>query len=295
MRISKFSGFIFLLLLTAAYARQSPAHAFQSWKRCAQMDVRVLKHDKFTSRTYTYRPKQDSGIHVIFVAPLRPNWATRVFSPLLEQELATRMCLEGFTVHRLVANPIDSTVQTVASDLNFHQDQLNEYMHQMDKIYELEMRKNTQSQFSCLGPSLGGIICAVAMGKKPWLSKGVIALAGGNVAEILDDTHLKYLQDIKDLRISQHPEATDYQTLMQPFLHDDPLTSAKPTDCERIMFFETPGDDIVPAKNQEMLWKAFGEPTRKLYSEKTSHTDGIIRLYYRDFANWVEFLRNPKK
>lgn len=145
------------------------------------------------------------------------------------------------------------------------------------------------NRIGAFGISMGGILSSVFLAVEPRLRCGVIALAGGDIPQIICRSTEGRLvrfreQKMKTLKIDL---PTLEKRLRRVFL-SEPLALAKAVDPRGVLMITTRYDWVVDPTNQERLWKALGRPLR--FDIPTGHYSGILYLPYitQQIVRWLE-------
>lgn len=135
-------------------------------------------------------------------------------------------------------------------------------------------------RLGAFGISMGGILTSVLLATEPRLASGVIALAGGDVPGIIsrsEEGRLVTWRETKSRELGV--DEAGVERLLRAALSSDPAAMAPFVDPRRVLFVSTRWDDVVPSRNQVLLWEALGRPQR--YDLPAGHYSGIV------FLPWV--------
>ncbi|MCA8955932.1 MAG: hypothetical protein KDC87_07650, partial [Planctomycetes bacterium] len=118
-------------------------------------------------------------------------------------------------------------------------------------------------QQAVLGISTGGILAGTMMAVEPQLCGGVLILAGGDLPDLLEHTaegriarwraHRRAVDDLTDAQIGAR---------LRVDLTSDPARLAPYIPTRRTLLVSAAWDDVVPRRNQDILWEALGRPQR---------------------------------
>ena len=118
-------------------------------------------------------------------------------------------------------------------------------------------------QTGVFGISTGGIVGTVLMAVEPQLSAGVLCLAGGDLADIVTKTTEKRIvrwrrwrQREDGLGMAQIRREIDREVMTEPLRFGPHV----PTD--KVFLVATRLDQVVPMRNQDLLWESLGRPKR---------------------------------
>lgn len=132
-------------------------------------------------------------------------------------------------------------------------------------------------RLAAFGISMGGIVTSVLLAVEPRLQSGVIALAGGDIARIVRDSDENRLVRYREAKAAEHlTDEAGVEQMMRAALPSDPARLARHVDPRRVLFVTSRWDQVVPLRQQELLWDAFGRPAR--YDLPSGHYAGILFL-----------------
>ncbi|MEZ6184602.1 MAG: prolyl oligopeptidase family serine peptidase [Planctomycetota bacterium] len=134
-------------------------------------------------------------------------------------------------------------------------------------------------RIGALGISLGGIVTTLLMGVEPRLHSGVIALAGGDLPEVIRISSEERLIKFRETKAQELglSEAEVSERLREVFL-SDPRAFAPSIDPRRMLVVTARLDTVMPHDFQVQLWEDLGRPLR--YDVFTGHYSGAIYLPY---------------
>jgi dienelactone hydrolase len=145
------------------------------------------------------------------------------------------------------------------------------------------------ARLGAFGISMGGILTSALVAVEPRLSSAVVALAGGDVAQIIRYSTEGRLVSWREAKEGElHETVAEVEQRLRRALPDDPVRLAPFVDPRRVLFVSTRWDTVVPPANQELLWRALGRPER--YDLPSGHYTGIVFLpKVMDLAvRWLE-------
>lgn len=222
----------------------------------------------------------------------------------LEKWYAEEICEQGgFAI--LVNDWTDA--QETALDPELH----DRHLQRSLKVYETLERK-WKGPFRALGTSLGGLYAAAISVHHPW-EKMVLITAGGPLSEVLATSDQKSLQELKAKRMQKWGLRSDkqYEGVLGQAISFDFLPPRFPAygpkvpgiqgpsassprsrvSTDDVLMFIARGDETVPLRTQENLWKALGEPRRIDLS--ANHFWGIVGTYWNHSSELIDFLMSP--
>lgn len=118
-------------------------------------------------------------------------------------------------------------------------------------------------QQAVFGVSMGGVVGSVLMALEPDLDAGVLCLAGGDLADIIQHTTedrivrwRQWRQKHDGLGPSQLAREVERELLTEPLRFGPHVAS------DKVFLVATRLDDVVPMHNQDLLWESLGRPER---------------------------------
>lgn len=140
-----------------------------------------------------------------------------------------------------------------------------------------------------LGISLGGFFGTGLLALEPGLRAGILALAGGDVPQVLLASREPKVLLYRAQRM-QH-EGLSREELRRDLAHhlvSDPLAAAPFVDASRILFVSAERDRVIPADCSEALWRAMGRPERLLLPRGHYSTFFAIHILRDVFGDFLE-------
>jgi dienelactone hydrolase len=115
------------------------------------------------------------------------------------------------------------------------------------------------------GASLGGIRLGILMGTDPRIKSGFMAVAGGNIAEIMSFSQEGRVKPYREARMKKENIASesDYYDRLKPLSFIDPIFLAKNIPTDKVFMLMSTKDTCVPTKNQIELLNALGNPEHR--------------------------------
>lgn len=133
------------------------------------------------------------------------------------------------------------------------------------------------SEACVLGISLGGMVSVALAAVEPGLRATATCLAGADLADLV-----LHSQESRVLRWRQFRREVDgigdgaVGDELRRWLDSDPLHLAGYVPTGRILLVEARFDDVVPPRNQRLLWEALGRP--ELYTLPLGHYSAALAL-----------------
>jgi hypothetical protein len=144
-----------------------------------------------------------------------------------------------------------------------------------------------------LGLSTGGLVGAALLAVEPRLAAGALCLAGGDLPDLLtvsaEDRVVRWREDrVRDEGLP----LTELQRELDRELTSDPALLAAFIATERVLMVGARWDEVIPWRNQQLLWESLGRPQRLLlplghYSAALALgpvLTAVDRFYRRRFA-----------
>ncbi|MCA8926257.1 MAG: prolyl oligopeptidase family serine peptidase [Planctomycetes bacterium] len=134
-------------------------------------------------------------------------------------------------------------------------------------------------RIGAMGISLGGIITTLLMAVEPRLHSAAIALAGGDIHEVIRISSEERLIKFREAKAAEHgiSEAEVCERIKASFV-SDPRGFAPAIDPRRLLTVLARLDTVMPHDFQVQLWEDFGRPLR--YDLFTGHYSGGAYLPY---------------
>jgi pimeloyl-ACP methyl ester carboxylesterase len=118
-------------------------------------------------------------------------------------------------------------------------------------------------QQAVFGVSMGGVVGSVLLALEPDLNAGVLCLAGGDLADIIQHTTedrvvkwRQWRQQHDGLGPSQLAREVERELLTEPLRFGPHVAS------DKVLLVATSLDEVVPMRNQDLLWESLGRPQR---------------------------------
>lgn len=131
---------------------------------------------------------------------------------------------------------------------------------------------------------------------RPYLKRlvgAIVVVAGGSVADVWSESTrpeiidaVKLRKDIFNLRTKE-----EYVSYFDAHNDFDPIKVANPNDRDKILFFNSKADTIVPYKFQEKLWAAWGQPMKATLNLQHMYAIGEVYLYPEHIETILGFLK----
>lgn len=153
--------------------------------------------------------------------------------------------------------------------------------------YLLQRGDVDAERLSLLGASYGGIMGCAVMNHEPRFRSAVIALAGGNLPEIL-----RNLADQENLGAAAPFAATLGGWILSPF---EPVEQVSGIAPRPVLFQHLEGDELIPKESADALFAAAGEPKTRRWL-KASHVaidEETVRRLLGESLDWIVGLDLP--
>lgn len=125
------------------------------------------------------------------------------------------------------------------------------------------------------------------------LDGAIIVTAGGSVSEVWTSSSRKEIVNAIKLRkeIYRLQSDQEYIELFDGHNDFDTLKLANPQAKDKILFFNSDSDTVVPSKFQEKLWAHWGEPQKVTVGFEHMYAISEVYLYPEHFTTMLEFIR----
>lgn len=118
-------------------------------------------------------------------------------------------------------------------------------------------------QRALLGISTGGILGAILLALEPDVRAGALCLAGSDLPDLLLESTETRIVAWRDSRRRRDGVAgTFLRAELARDLLADPAHLAPFVATERVLLVQARLDDVVPVRNQDLLWEGLGRPRR---------------------------------
>ncbi len=136
-------------------------------------------------------------------------------------------------------------------------------LHQRALLRWLRAAPTPPPQQFVLGISMGGMVGTIVGAAEPDLDGLAICLAGGDFASLVLASGERRVQRWVDWRRRTDGVGDDHlRWELREMLRLEPLGMAPSIDAEKVLFVSAQFDDVVPRRNQDLLWEALGRPAR---------------------------------
>jgi hypothetical protein len=200
-----------------------------------------------------YEQKQPGKFPTILILPISGGIDFSVKS------FASHLASHGFNcaaVHNRQADP--QKTETAEEIENYFRQTVLDNRQALD--YLLEREEVDENKLGCLGLSLGGIKASLVCGADERLKCGVLALAGGSIADIAALSREKSLKKtIKKLK-ENGATSEEIHIELSKKVATDPLKLAGYINARNVLMYIAVFDRIVPRKCGDKLWQAIGKP-----------------------------------
>ncbi|MCB9886137.1 MAG: hypothetical protein H6838_11635 [Planctomycetes bacterium] len=136
-------------------------------------------------------------------------------------------------------------------------------LHQRALLHWLRRAEAPPPQQFVLGISMGGMVGAILGAAEPDLDGLAICLAGGDFPSLVLASGERRVQRWVDWRRRTDGVGDDHLGWeLRQQLRLEPLRVAPSIDTRKVLFVSAQFDDVVPRRNQDLLWEALGRPAR---------------------------------
>ena len=144
------------------------------------------------------------------------------------------------------------------------------------------------SKIGTWGNSLGGIINSYLAGIEPRIGALYISVSGGNFTKTLTESKSTIVTPYRKSRLFiEQMNLDDFKKTLDKVVKVDPLDLAYKRSRDDIFMNIAVYDDIVPTKNQIELWKSFGSPNCRIYTEQHFYAVIAANAFYNsDYFNF---------
>ena len=133
-------------------------------------------------------------------------------------------------------------------------------------------------RIACYGMSLGALIGSVLTSIEKRVDAGILIVGGGHLPEILSESEQFVAAGFREKRMKIEGIETvkEFKKILEKSFLFDPLFFASPKNKNDVYMVMAGEDTSIPTKNQFMLWKSYGEPTR-FYIKEKDHFPTILQ------------------
>jgi len=126
------------------------------------------------------------------------------------------------------------------------------------------------------------------------LDGAIIVAAGGSVSEVWTASSRKEIVKAIKLRkeIFGIESNQDYVRLFDGHNDFDTLKLANPNAKDKVLFFNSDSDTIVPSKYQQKLWSYWGEPQKVMVGFEHMYAIAEVYLYPEHLNTMLEFIKS---
>lgn len=114
-----------------------------------------------------------------------------------------------------------------------------------------------------VGISMGGLLGAAVVAVEPDLRAAVLCLAGADTPDLmLQSRENRVIEWRRWRRAEDGLDGGELERELRHWLVSDPMRLAPYVATEKVLLLDTAFDEVVPARNQALLWEALGRPRR---------------------------------
>lgn len=213
-----------------------------------------------------------------------------------DRSLARQLCNKGNTVRIF-----DYLQPTIEFDLSVHDRAVATTLKDLDLLFDIFPYPTV-----LIGASLGGIYTSLAYGASTQNGlfrdlhriQGVVTVvAGGPLGDVLANSSQEIARDQREQRMKTYnlKTITEYAQFLNSIITYDPIKWALPSRASSVLMLTSSNDEFVSAEAQEALWKAWGQPQRKVYNVGHKLTIARAYFFYADhIAEHVDKVLNKK-
>ncbi|PWU14268.1 MAG: hypothetical protein C5B49_13465 [Bdellovibrio sp.] len=153
--------------------------------------------------------------------------------------------------------------------------------------------KRMSGKIGILGTSAGGLSGAVALAVEPAIRTGFFVVAGAGMAEILAESNVSTIADIREKRMRKFGwDISEYKNQVRDRVHIDPLYFGSRLKRKRVGAVVALEDESVPSAQQVLFEKVSG--AERIAEFKTGHIETIITNGLLNRYSVIEyFLEHP--
>ncbi len=126
-----------------------------------------------------------------------------------------------------------------------------------------------KKEYATFGLSFGGIGAALLAGVDPRIKAGGIAFSGGDIAEMIMNSHNSYVKKYREYRMEKEclNERQYFDQVKRICASVDPLTYAGNINPKNFLIIYSAFDHVIPSQSTRRLYEAAGKPDMiKLYN-----------------------------
>ncbi|MCR9248611.1 MAG: lysophospholipase [bacterium] len=227
-------------------------HAPARWRGALQGDGEVVTFELWSERERCYDRDQKARPLVLLVPMLAGGAALMDF-------VGDSMYSRGFDV--ALCNRAGSAMKPGQRGAELQELFRRTVLHQRLMLTWLR-RDRDQPQF-VLGISLGGMVATAVAAQEPAVAGTAICLSGGHLESLIPASREPRVQRWVEWRQQVDGVGLDHvRWELREVLQYEPMALASAVPTAKVLFVSATLDDVVPPRNQDLLWEALGRPSR---------------------------------
>jgi hypothetical protein len=211
-----------------------------------------------------------------------------------DRSLARQLCNKGNTVRIF-----DYQQFKAEFDLSVHDRAVLTTLKDLDLLFDIFPYPTV-----LIGASLGGIYTSLAYGASTQngifrdlhrIQGMVTVVAGGPLGDVLANSKQEIAREQRDQRMKAYnlKSTAEYAEFLNSIITYDPLKWAQPNRAGSVLMLTSSHDDFVSPEAQEALWKAWGQPQRRVFNVGHKLTIAQAYFLYADYiSNHVSKILN---
>jgi pimeloyl-ACP methyl ester carboxylesterase len=211
-----------------------------------------------------------------------------------DRSLARQLCNKGNTVRIF-----DYQQFKAEFDLSVHDRAVLTTLKDLDLLFDIFPYPTV-----LIGASLGGIYTSLAYGASTQngifrdlhrIQGMVTVVAGGPLGDVLANSKQEIAREQRDQRMKAYnlKSTAEYAEFLNSIITYDPLKWAQPNRAGSVLMLTSSDDDFVSPEAQEALWKAWGQPQRRVFNVGHKLTIAQAYFLYADYiSNHVSKILN---
>jgi dienelactone hydrolase len=209
----------------------------------------------------------------------------------IDRAYASLFCKEGFRVALVQHWEGD---QEIVLDMKMHDRGALRALTAVRHSIEYLNVKNP-SQLGILGTSVGGISAALILGYEPRITTAVLIVSGGGMPEIISQSQVTSLLQLKADRFKAFGFTDDeqYRKALGQNIKFEPLDFVGLSGQKNVLMVIAQKDHLVPTSAQLKLEQAFGNP-QVLYVN-SDHAQAIVTTFLFQKSKLLNFFKEHVK
>jgi dienelactone hydrolase len=114
-----------------------------------------------------------------------------------------------------------------------------------------------------IGVSMGGMVASVLLAVEPRVCGAAVVISGGDLPQLIPATEEGRVRRWADWRAeADGMPGSEITRELERVLVSDPARLAACVETEEVLMVSATLDTVIPRRNQDLLWEAFGRPQR---------------------------------